>query len=322
MEQSFGKKYMKYFAFFLCFYISQATAQKFEYKSDFNSPSLEIVTFSTGDTIKVEKKDTKTMLTSLEVLDKNKKIIYGIKKISDAHVHIKAAYPDFKKAQVAVVETNCGGNSCGSEGVYVVYTFENKLHIDFIGDAYRRDFLLRIDITNNSNPKITATNVLENKFDKYGDMIKGTRELINGKGSIASTFNRDWLKFVGEHPERYFEDKLRREPLAQKINYENFRELRNFMSGPGGTSIQDGKYLIMTGCKAHMCPDYYAAILVDVVNSKEWALWVDSGKKIIKFGTTDKWSDEIAYKLISEINDGNSFKITYSNSKFFERIKK
>jgi hypothetical protein len=313
---------MKYLALFLCFYLCQAHAQKFEYKSDFNSPSLEVVNFSTGDTIKVEKKNPKTMMSSLEVLDKNKKIIYGLKKISEAHVNIKAAYPDAKKAHVAVVETNCGGNSCGTEGVYVVYIFENKLHIDFIGDVYRRDFLLRVDLTSNTNPKITALNVLENKFDKYGDMIKGTRELINGKGSIASTFNRDWLKLVGEHPERYFEDKVRREPLAQKINFENFREVRNFMSGPGITSIQDGKYLIMTGCMAHMCPDYYAAILVDATNSKEWVLWVDSGKKIIKFGTTDKWSDDIAYKLIREINDNNSLTIAYSNSKFYERIRK
>ena len=62
-----------------------------------------------------------------------------------------------------------------------------------------------------------------------------------------------------------------------------------------------------------------ASILTDATNAKQWALWVDADKKIVKYGTNDKWTNDIANLLIEEISDEKNI-ITFNNSKF--QIKK
>jgi hypothetical protein len=309
---------MKYLLISLLLIANNSLAQKYEYKSSVNSKDIDTVTFFNGDFIKVQKNEESGM-SKVVAFDKNKKQIYGLNEISEGYIYLKEAYPNTKNSQVAIIETNCGGTICTWNGVYVAYIYKNKLNFDFIGDAIDKDFAVNVDIGVKNSPMISAIGVSEKVWNKYGDTIKGNRELVNGKGAISNSFNRDWLRFVGEHPEKFFMDKLKRESLAQKINFENFKELRSYLSGPATTYIKDGKYILMTGCMAHMCPNFYASILTDTTNSKQWALWIDADSKIAKYGTNDKWTNDIANILIGQISDEENI-ITFANSKF--QIKK
>jgi hypothetical protein len=305
----------KYLVLTLLLFIKSALTQTYEFKSYASDKDLDAVTFVNGDLIKIQKNE----ISKVVAFDKNNKQLYGLREVSDSHINIKAAYPNSKNSQVAIIETNCGGNMCTWNGVYVAYIFKNKLNFDYIGDAIDNEFMIKIDVKNINSPIVIASGVSEKVKNKYGDTIKGSRVLVNGKGAISNSFNKDWLKFVGEHPEQFLSDKLKRESLAQKINFENFKELRSYLSGPASTYIKEGKYILMTGCMAHMCPDFYASILTDATNAKQWALWVDADKKIVKYGTNDKWTNDIANLLIEEISDEKNI-ITFKNSKF--QIKK
>jgi hypothetical protein len=290
-------------------------AQKYKYESREDGERIKTVIFANESSIKIEKNSSDGM-ASIVAIDKNQKIIYGLNEITDGHVNITAAYPNNLNAAVAIIETNCGGSMCSWNGVYAAYIYNNKLHVDFISNNHEKDFRVNIDITIQNNPKIIAVNAPENTFNKYGDMLKGTRELINGKGAIKSTFQRDWLVFVGKHPEEFFKDASKRETLAKSIGYDNFRTLRSYMTGPGSTTISDGKYLVMNGCMAHFCPNYYATLLIDTSSSKIWVLWVDSDKRLVKSGTNNKWEKEVARSIISLMEYNESLRIVYKDGVF------
>jgi len=296
-------------------FVSASHAQKYEYESSENGNDIKSVIFANGSSIKI-KKVSRDEIASVVAFNKNQEVIYGLNEISDDHVNITAAYPSSLNAQVAIVETNCGGSMCTWNGVYAVYIFNNELRADFISNTHDDDFRVNIDISNKNYPKIIAFNAPEYVFNKYGDMLKGTRELINGKGTISSAFKRDWLVFVGNHPEEYFANASKRESLAKSIGYENFRQVRSYISGPASTTISEGKYIVMDGCMAHWCSTYSATVLIDATSSKQWVIWVDSDKLLVKSGTNDKWGKEVAERIISLMHLNESLRITYKNGNF------
>lgn len=290
-------------------------AQKYKYESREDVERIKTVIFVNESSIKIDKNSSDGM-ASLVAIDKNQKIIYGLNEVSDGNVNITAAYPNYLNAEVAIIESNCGGSMCSWNSVYAAYIYNNKLRVDFISNNHEKDFRVNIDLAIQNNPKIIAINAPEYTFNKYGDMLKGTRELINGKGAISSTFQRDWLVFVGKHAEEFFADVSKRDSFAKSIGYDNFRTLRSYMTGPGSTTISDGKYLVMNGCMAHFCPNYSATLLIDTSSSKIWAIWVDSEKKLVKSGTNNKWEKEVAQRLISLMDHNESLRIIYKDGVF------
>ncbi len=73
---------------------------------------------------------------------------------------------------------------------------------------------------------------------------------------------------------------------------------------------------------AHSCPNYKATVLVDASTDKFWVIWADIAKTTIKYGTTDKWSKEIAEILIENSSINDETKVLYENERFTLRGKR
>lgn len=306
----------------LCAVANHSFAEQFSYKSNHKIPDIEKILFSNGDELKIEK-DKKTLMQQTIAMTKNNQTLYGLNHVKDGNVVIKAAYPNAKNAKVAIVEANCGGSMCATNDVYIAYLYGDKLNINFVGNAYSSDFQINMEITNSGGVKVNAINVPLYAWDKYGDMVKGIKELINGKGVISSDFKKNYLKIVNEHPEVFFSSENLREPLARKIGFDNFREIRSYMSGPSDSKIyKNGRMIILDGCMAHSCPNYKATVLVDASTDKFWVIWADIAKTTIKYGTTDKWSKEIAEILLGESSINYKGEVLYENERFTLRGKR
>jgi hypothetical protein len=309
---------MKILSFIFCLFIATsatAQAQKYTYKFNLETPDISSVRFANNDTIKVNSFHETSGMSyydgkRLEAFHKNRQIVYSHSNVENDYISIKAAYPSKQNAIVAIVEASCGGSACIPK-TYVAYIYNDKLIVDFLNEAYLQ---INVDITEAKTPKVKAINVRNGAKDKYGDDITGGRELINGKGFIDKNFRKEYLSLVDVHPETFFTQKVYREPLAQKIGYENFRELRSYMGVASNSYIYDGKYIVFNGCMPHACSSFMGALIIDARSGKYWTIWADIERNLIKFGTTDKWNKFISELIIQESNINAN--VSFENNKF------
>ena len=278
-----------------------ALAGNYSYKLD-NNDIKEIV-FANGKSAYIEK--SKSGGSWLELSG------HGPTDANNDFAQIVFSAPSKDNAEVAIITTNCSGIICNWYEIYVAYIHEEKIFVHKAGNTDQGSSDFKIDIiTNAPGIKIKAFNLTAGT-NSYGDTVKTTRTLAPGIGFISNKFLPKYLQFPTQHPDKFLSDEKLREPLAKAMGLTNFRELRAFMSGPGLTTLEDGKWLEMRACMAHACDERQAAIIVNAENGNTWAVWVDQKDRSIKTATTAKWDDPIGRSLSRLMGDRISYKSGY-----------
>jgi len=294
---------------------STAHAERFEFNaSNTKNKNLESVRFINGITIKSVRKDRNSP-HKLIYLDASVKSISGPEIIENDYVTIESAYPSAQSAQVSVISSQCGGSMCGFSTYYLAYLINGALYVHEIST----DNAKKIKITGNYNrgniTNAVATNVTEPQKNQYGDTILGTRILINKKGFVKSPFKRKYLPLVEVHPEDYFSNKVLRENLAKQVGFENFKVLRSYMQVASNSKLVDGQYIVISGMLPHSGADQSGVVVIDGVNKKYYALWVDIDSNKIDKGATAQWTEHIA-RIVSDAFFHSDYFLSFENDNF------
>jgi len=257
------------------------------------------VRFSNNENIRIQSNNN----TPLNKIIINEEKENGIRSIENDRIRIFAAYPNKNTAKVALISTQCNGNGtiCTYSSIYVVYLYQNRLVVSYLGEITENGYKIRIDLNEGQDIKVVGTELSFGEKDKLGDPIRTSRILIPGQGFISTNFNKKYIELLGKHPDEFLKSKALRNNVVKKMGADNFFEMRTYMSGPGSTYATDGKYLVLQACKAHECPDYMGIIVIDAETEKFWSLSINTKFESIKQFSNSKWDEKVQNIVREEI---------------------
>ena len=285
-----------------------ANAESYTFKENSKKiEDIELVKFSNGESIKNIKASPNSKefwSYKIGLFDSKGKAKYSSQSIQNDFVSIEGAYPNAKEAVVAVISSGSSGSCCPYKTYYVAYISKNQLFVNELNTSMTGDLLVNISIVKGVLASIDAQNVSEKLENKYGDTIKGTRNLVLEKGFIKKEFKRKFLDLVSVHPEDFFSHKLHREKLANTLGFDNFKKLRTFMAVASESELEDGQYIIFSGMLPHSGGSQSGCVVVDAINEQYWAMWFDEDSNYSAWqGATTKWNQEV----VSLIKSNHSY---------------
>lgn len=206
-------------------------------------------------------------------------------------ISLRGAYPSARQARVAIVAANCGAGGCASSEVYaVLYLDQGTVRVAPVGwgvAEHRRtpttfSFWFKGDRLSAS----VISHFYTGATNAWGDLEPATRFLHASGHYVDTRFRKDWLKFVGEHPEAVLGDTEVREPLTRKMKPEQFRAIRSALGGPGSSRMVNGRYLVMDGCKRSVCPLQFGSVVMDGISGDlQVMVFIPGEKRWIHVGT-------------------------------------
>jgi hypothetical protein len=182
--------------------------------------------------------------------------------VKNDFAQIEAAYPNPQAASVVLVSDSCSGSICSWKNLTMVLPVGAGIK------SYRIDSPTKITLTMTDDQVVGGfAEGIPAGSDKYGSRMTTTRRFIPGAGFVAAGFKNEYAKLVGEHPERFFDDKALREPFAKATGLENFRDLRGAIGVASPANLIQGRYIVMQGCMPHDCAGNYSFVMIDAVTS-------------------------------------------------------
>lgn len=292
---------MKFVIFLLVHFLSTSIwAETFtQHISSKSTSTTEQVQFATGYTAYVDRSTTPKLVVS-HTGGKSIQL-----PISDDFLEVVGAYPNGTAAQVMLVASRCGGNTCGETNLFVVYAYKGTLVSHVVVTQDSAD--VEVQTNQISAPQVLVSNLQTREKNAYGDPIKSAQLLHPGKGFVDTRASPDFVKVIEERPEVLFASPLRIS-LIKALGVDRFRELRETMS-VGSSSIVDGRYLVLRGCCRKGSKGNNGAAVIDVVSNNAWAAWhsEDGAEKV---GATRPWTQEIAHMIsnagVSVLYKGNA----------------
>ncbi len=237
--------------------------------------SLSRVRFASGDFIQVATgklpgralNDT-CEYKRLEVRDGTSGYLKLVGEICDDIVNIEAVYPDAKNAKVALVTANCSGTICNEwSEYYVIFLGQYGIQIAQVGIGFfgpkgrptQYDFAF--DGQRLSRARIR--NLYDGSKNALGDLLPSTRTFGPHREFIDIRFKPELAKFIGEHPDTVLGDAAARARLVKEIKPDRFRAFRDSMSGPGTSTVRDGRFLVLNACQKSNCPNVFGSVVLD-----------------------------------------------------------
>jgi hypothetical protein len=244
----------------------------------------------------------------------------------DGHVNIRAAFPSATNAKVAIVETNCGGSMCNSfNDVYVVFFTTDGLRITKIGTSFYgpkdKPTTYEFWFDGKKIKRSVIRNFYDGKENNLGDLLPSTRNFVTSGAYIDSRFQKEYEPLIGEHPDSFMGNSSARLRILKFVKPEEFREYRNAMSGPGSSSVTNGRFIVMNACMAHNCNDVFASVVIDGFTGHTQLLRFEKSKSFfasvstqdLDSGVNDVWLEDVdtqgfvqisikAGKLVASIN--------------------
>ncbi len=204
----------------------------------------------------------------LEVRNGNSGSLQYISGACDGIVHIRAAYPDEKNAKLAIVTTNCGGTMCSTwNDHYIVFLGESGIRVTRVGSSFygpkHKVTKYGFGFDGQRLSRSSVINFYDGTENDLGDLVSSTRIFVKQGSYVDTRFDKKFLRFVGEHPDVVLGDEQVRAALVQKIKPERFRAFRVAMSGPGWSSVHNGRFLVMNACMKSNCPWEFGAVVLD-----------------------------------------------------------
>jgi len=251
--------------------------KKIEFTWDENQKyqTLDKVRFANGDLIEVAEGNASILnlkeictLRRLEVRREAPKSLLFVTNACDSIVQIRAAYPDIRNAKLAVVTTNCGGTTCHSfNDHFIVFISDSGLRIARVGTSFigpkNKSTKYEFGFDGQRLSNALVSNFYDGSENEFGDLLASTRVFIKQGDFVDVRFNKEFLKFVGEHPDVVMGDSDARALLISKIKAERFKAFRSAMSGPGSSSVYNGRFLVMNACMKSNCPFVFGSVVLD-----------------------------------------------------------
>jgi len=259
-------------------------------------------------------------LKRLEIGKDTPKSEFFITNACDGIVHIRAAYPNLTNAKVAIASTNCGGTMCSTySDFYVIFNGKYGLKIAKIGTNYgdprgrvtNYSFWFKGDLISKS----TITNFFDGQTNELGDLLVSTRNFTPQGAFIDSGFSKKYIELIGEHPESILSNESLRLPIVKIIKPEQFRNLRDSMSGPGYSTVANGRYIVFNGCMKHNCTFEYGSIILDGFTGELQAMQFNPAEKTFAFYTSRPLVDSKDYLWLDAVETNNKFTLRINDKK-------
>ncbi len=186
----------------------------------------------------------------------------------DDNVSVVAAHPSLEQARVAIVTTNCGGTACHAYNDYfVVYLSKGSLRVARVGTGFYgprgKPMVFSFWFQGDDLARSTLAPFYGGERNKLDDLLPSAREWVVPGEYVDTRFRKSLLPFLGEHPEALLSDTQARAPIVSRLKPEQFRALRAAMSGPGDSTLVNGRYLVMNACMKSNCPYAFGSVVVD-----------------------------------------------------------
>jgi len=233
------------------------------------------VRFANGDSAQVAKGplEGQTLrgacdLSRLELRRGRTSELMSVTSACDDNVSVVAAYPSTEQARVAIVTTNCGGTACHAYNDYfIVYLAKGSLRVTRVGTGFygpqNKPMAFSFWFQGDDLVRSTLAPFYGGERNKLDDLVASTRQWVPTGEYIDTRFRKSYLPFLGQHPEAVLSDTQVRAPIVRRVKPEQFRSFRAAMSGPGESTLVNGRYLVMNACMKSNCPYAFGSVVVD-----------------------------------------------------------
>jgi hypothetical protein len=227
----------------------------------------------------------------------------------DAIAHINVAWPSTTNAKVAIASTNCGGTICHTYSDYYVFLINgSSVKVLQVGTGHAgpsgKPTKFTFTFSGNDATSSVITNFYSGEENNLGDLLSSRRTLLKGKGYVHDSFRPQYIDLVGEHPERFLENESLRASMVTKTGPANFRALRASLSGPGSSSLLNGRFVLMEACQKHNCDSTWGAVVVDGFTGDAAAVVLRNGSKTVDQYSTRALKDDIDHAWVERIYAG------------------
>lgn len=194
--------------------------------------------------------------------------LLSVSSACDDQVSVIAAYPSVERARVAIVTTNCGGTACHAYNDYhVVYLAKGSLRVARVGTGFYgpkgKPMAFSFWFEGDDLARSTLAPFYGGERNKLDDLLPSIRQWVAPGEYVDARFRKSLLPFLGEHPEALLADTQARAPIVSRVRPEQFRALRGAMSGPGDSTLINGRFLVMNACMKSNCPYAFGSVVVD-----------------------------------------------------------
>jgi hypothetical protein len=238
----------------------------------------------------------------------------------DGVVHIRAAYPDEKNAKLAIVTTNCGGTMCHSwNDHFIVFLGETGIRVTRVGSSFygpkHKMTKYGFGFDGQRLNRSSVINFYDGTENELGDLVPSTRVFVKQGSYVDTRFGKKYLQFVGEHPDLVLGDEQVRAALVQKIKPEKFRAFRASMSGPGSSSVHNGRFLVMNACMKSNCPWEFGSVVLDGFTGALHILRFVPDENIFDHASSIPPKEEVDGYWLSEIDTQQKFQLSIKGSR-------
>lgn len=295
-------------------FVAHAQVQKtppnsveFTWSEDQDYKIVDKVRFANGDLIQVAEGKLQNYklrevceYKRLEVKRESTNSLLYVSGACDGIVHIRAAYPNPKNAKLAIVTTNCGGTACNTWNEhFIVFIGDSGTRVVKVGSSFYGPKNKRTQYEFNFNGQRLVGSMVRNFYDgtenDLGDLVPSTRMFIQQGAFVDLRFEKRFLSFVGEHPDTVLGDAQVRAELVQKMKPDRFRAFRAAMSGPGSSSVFNGRFLVMNACMKSNCPYEFGSVVLDGFTG---------ALHVMRFNPDDNYFDYASTRTLNEQIDG------------------
>ena len=259
-------------------------------------------------------------LKRLEVKREAPRSLLFISNACDAIVHIRAAYPDAKNAKLAVVTTNCGGTIChGYSDHFIVFMGDSGINIARIGTSFigpkNKPTKYEFGFDGQRLSNALVSNFYDGSENELGDLIASTRVFIKQGDFVDLRFNKKFLNLVGEHPDVAMGDRDVRSLLVSTIKPERFRSFRSAMSGPGSSSVHNGRFLVMNACMKSNCPFEFGSVVIDGFTGAMHVLRFSPDENIFDQASSHSVNEKIDADWLDAIDTQEKYQLSIKNGR-------
>lgn len=235
-------------------------------------------------------------------------------------VAIEAAYPSASNAKLAIASTNCGGTMCGRYSDYfVVFIGEHGLRAAAIGTGFYapkgKSTTYEFWFDGNQISRSIIRNFFDGTENELGDLVPSTRSYVKPGFYLDSRFKHQYAKFVGEHPDSVLADETARAAIVRTIDPASFRAYRSAMSGPGSSTVTNGRFVVMNACMAHFCNSEFGSVVLDGFTGDIQLLRFDLPSKSSSTASTRPLDESTVHEWLATVETQEKFKLSVASGK-------
>jgi hypothetical protein len=205
------------------------------------------------------------------------------KSIDGGMIEFTAILPSRTNPRYVVITYETGGNACDVWGLYVLKIAEQIWLSDDLGACAVTSIKPRLQ----GNALLVEVTGYDdaNDLGDAGVVVwrhDGTQLRALPKSGVPNFWEHE-----GIHPAEFLGTQGLRKSIVATLG-EKFRDLRDRLNVASNMETVGYRYLVGTGCMAHMCGIEEGFLIVDGYSGRSWAFYTEEGKEVRAFGPKSK----------------------------------